>query len=506
MSPTRQSPSVKETQPAKKAASKKAATSRIYKSQKHPNAVPKRGQPTSAARLVASPYIKFGWHKPLTGETKDVITRVAPIADSMYMLQIDQTRPIETMSLRNGLYWEHRQLLDLSVLSTPGIDHLELFPIDNDEFLDTLARMGNRPTSCEGWISIHYFFNAIRSREFLVLPVQIDEVWITIIARFQRKANADVNKTSSSKSFADMEITDLAIVDPLVDGREERRTLVHSRFERLLIEGLIESSLNIKIRDFAVPNIGVNSSSQSCIFQTGLIAYAISREFIRRLKVLQYRQQSGSGNVCKEFLWAPFEEDYNFSNYRQNLLAACAHQCVEGSGFKTRVALEVPSADSNYDRSLLGGNDTDILRNDEKWNVFQTETHTHVVGIGGANTLGESTCNKTVAPVADMGDYTSRLIIGKPMSPSSVTPDATDYEAKLIKGIPMPPPTCKLSGLADTQPVVRAPSPTIGSACTKSESLKRSLDDVDDDYDDEEGVEVPSPKRTKIESVADDNE
>ncbi|KAI0908049.1 hypothetical protein F4823DRAFT_518232 [Ustulina deusta] len=369
-----------EKKPAEKKGKEKKATDKI---RKNPNRIKKRGQPTSAARLISSPYIKFGWHKPLLSQVKEVVQGVSSIADSMYMLQIERERPIESLSLRNGLFWEHRQLVRQSVLSTPAVDHLDLFPDDDELFQDTLQKIGKKVRENEKAFGLHYLFGSIRSREFLLLPVEIDGNWITIIARIQRKAELDLDQALDD--YADMEITDFAFVDPLPEGRESRQTLVHARFFKILEEGCIEPAANLTDRKLAVPDIDLEESSDHR-WQTGLIAYAISREFIRRLKMLQYRQDLGdcssSSDDC-DFLWAPFEEHYNFDAYRQSLMAACAHQCIEGSAYKARLALEVPSDDSNYHRELLGrgAGETDYLAVDEKFEVFQSETHTHAVEI-----------------------------------------------------------------------------------------------------------------------------
>lgn len=451
--------------PVEKKIANKKVTAKVQKSVKLPNPNARRSQPAAAARLIASPYIRFNWHQPLSGETKDVIQRVSSIADSMYMLQMDRTRPIEALSLRNGLFWERRQLLDPEILCTPGIDHLELFPTDNDTFRETLIRMAKRPTENKQ-LSLHYLFGAIRSREFLLMPVQIKDVWITIIGRIQRKENVELDR--SIDSHADMELTNIAFVDPLLEGREERHTLVLSRLEQILAQGCIESSLDIKIRNFAVPDIRDDGSK----WQTGLVAYAISREFIRRLKVLQHRQ-AREEETCQDFLWAPFEEDYNFDAYRQNLLSACGHHCVEGSGYRSRIALEVPSEDSMYDRSLLGADDN-ILAADDKWSIFQSQTHTHIIN-PYVNAISEGRTPDT-QPEATSPATSPR---------SNSTPDRARAPVADMGPIPI-------------GPIISECSPTPSTSGSESGSRKRSCPD-----DEDEAPEIPSPKRVKVEAAED---
>ncbi|KAI0419600.1 hypothetical protein F5X98DRAFT_67972 [Xylaria grammica] len=352
------------------------------KIRKTPNPNQKRGQPTAAARLMSSPYIKFGWHKPLSGEVKEAIQAVSSIADSMYMLQLERNRPIESLSLRNGIFWEHRQLKNKMLVSTPSVDHLDLFPVEEEAFEDSLRKIAPKRDGLSNFAA-HYLFAVIRSREFLVLPVEIEGCWTTIIARFQPKQNPSFQ--GSEVDYVDMEITDVAIVDALpAEVRDSRVELITARLRRILEVGCIEWPEDINCREITVPEI--EEATLPPKWQTGLIAYAVSREFLRRLKVLQYRrdqQESPDSDVDREFLWAPFEEHHNFDAYRQALMAACAHQCIEGSGYTVRLALEVPSEDSNYHcenlRPLAG--EANCLASDEKWDIFEEKTHTHAIHI-----------------------------------------------------------------------------------------------------------------------------
>ncbi|KAF2967562.1 hypothetical protein GQX73_g5967 [Xylaria multiplex] len=336
------------------------------KGRKQLNSTQKRGQPASAARLVSSPYIKFGWHKPLNGEVKEAIQGVASIADSMYMLQIERERPIESLSLNNGLFWEHRQLKNKMMVSTPAIDHLGLFSEEDDMFQETLRKIAKFDYSPDGF-RLHYLFSSLRSREFLVLPIQINTSWVTLIARFQQK-----EKAITGAQHFDMEITDIAVIDP-IPPQEAREKLILTRLRLVLAEGCIDWPADVNHRKIAVPEAESD-------WQTGLISYAISREFLRRLKVLQFRQKH-DGSVCREFLWAPFEEHYNFDAYRQSLMSACAHQCIEGSAYQVRLALEVPSEDSNYHREKLCcfKGERNYLANDEKWDIFERNTHLDIL-------------------------------------------------------------------------------------------------------------------------------
>ncbi|KAI1189178.1 hypothetical protein F5B17DRAFT_218752 [Nemania serpens] len=380
----------KEKRAAEKKTPAKKVTIKVVR--KNPNPNQKRGQPTAAARVISSPYIKFGWHRPLSGEVKAAVQRVSSMADSMYMLQMERERPIESLSLRNGLFWEQRQLINNDkTVSTPAIDHIDLFPHDDSSFEDTLHKIGKQWLAAHYSYSLHYIFNKMRLREFLLLPVEVDGHWVTVIARMRQKLDVmisppDFDWEQGPVEYADREVTDLAIVDPLPSSRDKRRDLIRSRLVPILAQGCIELSTEVTFRDIAVPNIGRTVNHR---WKAGLVAYAISREFLRRLKVLQWRRDQGVSE--SDFLWAPFEEHYNFDVYRQNLTSACAHQCIEMSSFQVRMALDVPSEDSNFHPGSLSHIADDyFFQQDEKWEVFQSPTHTFNVFVGTGPSRGDS--------------------------------------------------------------------------------------------------------------------
>lgn len=296
----------------------------------------------------------------------------------MYMLQIERERPIESMPLRNGIFWEQRQLVKDKIVSSPAIDHIDLFPHDVASFQDTLEKLGKRWIGVNCGYSLHYLFAKMRLREFLLLPVEIDSHWLTVIARMRPKLQAtippaDCDWDLGPLEYTDREVTDLAIVDPLPNDQESRRDLIRRRLVSILAQGCIELSTEVNVRDIAVPDIDCTTSHR---WKTGLVSYAISREFLRRLKTLQWRRDQGVSDSDGDFLWAPFEEHYNFDAYRQNLMSACAHQCIEMSNFRVRMALDVASDESNYDpKNLSHIKDESYFEQDEKWEVFQSPTH-----------------------------------------------------------------------------------------------------------------------------------
>ncbi|KAI0111168.1 hypothetical protein GGR51DRAFT_67847 [Nemania sp. FL0031] len=483
------------------------------RARKNPNPNQKRGQPTAAARLISSPYIKFGWHKPLSGEVKEAVQRVSSMADSMYMLQIERERPIESLSIRNGLFWEQRQLVNDSMVSTPAVDHIDLFPDDDALFQETLRKIGKHFMD-DNTFAMHYLFSKMRTREFLILPVEVHGYWVTVIAQMRRKTG-DFLKTGLVEDL-DREVTNLAIIDPVLTNREYRRTLITSRLTSILCEGCIElSDTNTASRDIAV--LEINGEEDGRVsdpkWKTGLVAYAISREFLRRLKTLQWRRDHGVSSNEEDLLWAPFEEHYNFDAYRQSLMAACAYQTIEMSGYQVRLALEVPSEDSNYQhKSLSHINNSSFFERDEKWEVFQSPTHTFIVRLGVEP-------RPEARPRLSSPNYT-------PMSPPFVPLYAAAYDAETtpreasFHGNPLreahseqnaPVAPMEQHNLSPIPGLSLVNSPesmhaSLPADVVKQEydepTLKRHLPD-DDDYDEDMEVDAdedqPASKKLKIE-------
>ncbi|KAI1124325.1 hypothetical protein F5Y10DRAFT_285158 [Nemania abortiva] len=483
----------------KKSVEKKAPEKKI---RKNPNPNQKRGQPTAAARLISSPYIKFGWHKPLSGEVKEAVQRVSSMADSMYMLQMDKEREIESLSLRNGLFWEQRQLANESMVSMPSADHIDLFPEEEDAFEDTLRKIGKLPLDNGQGFVLHYLFSKLRTREFLVLPVDFDGYWVTVIARMREKPGAARNL--DIEKFCDREVSDLAIVDPVLS--ESRRHLVIRRLTSILAEGCIELPAEVTRRHIEVPPI-----QNSYRWQTGLIAYAVSREFLRRLKTLEWRRGLAM-HSSEDFLWVSFQENYNFEAYRQSLMAACAFQCIEMSGYQARLALEVPSEDSNYQPSSLSHiRDDSFYKRDEKWEVFQSPTHTFTVSMSQESRPPPPSPPSPNVPICTMPPSPSdKLVCEFPPPPGfDVGVRATcelvpSLDANTGEQNAPDAPMEDIPGLSQVYYSPASPTP-LPAAEVKQEydepSLKRPLPDDDGDYEDEDEAEedLPSAKRPKIE-------
>ncbi|KAI1505974.1 hypothetical protein F5X99DRAFT_404520 [Biscogniauxia marginata] len=301
----------------------------------------KASQPTSGARAVTSQWVDYGWSIPLSKETNEMVKKILVDANSMYVLQIKRDRPVDAFSIRNALFWEHRKLPNQRIVSTPETDHFGFFSSLENEFAQGMKEIERVYSDDYESVRMHKFFETIREREFLVWPIEIDKgVWTTLILRIQPKRPDAADANQTAKTFYDREVTDISIIDLWEEGRQTRRAMILQRLPEILVQGSIKLARDIKVRMFHMNDVSND-------WKTGYVAYAISSEFLRRLKILTWRREIHHTQDM-DFVWGEFEERYNIDLYRQSMMAACAHQCIEKSEYRVRMCLEVPSDGSQY--------------------------------------------------------------------------------------------------------------------------------------------------------------
>ncbi|KAI1077760.1 hypothetical protein F5B20DRAFT_550295 [Whalleya microplaca] len=303
--------------------------------------------PTCAARVIRNRWLEYGWGAALTPETNRVVNHVKGAAEAMYSLQLSRDRAVDAASIRHALFWEHRQLTHQRIVSTPAIDFLGLFARDHQAFDGAIVKIHRSIFDDFESVQIHPLFEGIRDREYTVWPIDVDGSWVTVILRVQQKPPS-VQKGENADDrhlYFDREVTEVAIIDPLPKDRDRRRTFINRRLAKILAEGSIDMP-----REAAVRSIGVEDTENE--WETGYIVYAVVREFFRRLKVLLYRRQF-MPDTRTDILWTGFEEHYNIDSYRESLMAACAHQTIEKSGYLIRMALEVPSEKAKHNPNAL---------------------------------------------------------------------------------------------------------------------------------------------------------
>ncbi|KAI1651079.1 uncharacterized protein F4817DRAFT_326671 [Daldinia loculata] len=294
---------------------------------------------TSAARLISNPNFKSGWGAVLTPKTNEVIRSVKKEADGMYRLQTARDRPISATSIYTALFWEARNFRKPSIVFTPAVDdELQLFSEEGKGFDKARKEIRRMASDNINDASFHPLFKSMRNCRFTLWPIHlpVQDVWVTVILQI---GGISTNFQESPNRF-DREVVACAIVDPLPNDRDDRRHFVKERLAEILEDGCIYLPDNAMVESFTTEDVHE-------AWATGHVAYAVCREFIRRLRVLNYQEDCGHA-VNTGLLWTGLEEHHDIDSYRESMMAACAHRTIRNSGYHVRMALEVPSEKSNY--------------------------------------------------------------------------------------------------------------------------------------------------------------
>ncbi|OTA96837.1 hypothetical protein M434DRAFT_27453 [Hypoxylon sp. CO27-5] len=300
-------------------------------------------QPTCAARVISSKFVQNGWSATLSKETNEMVSRVKQDAEGMYQLELSRDRPISSTSMRSAIFWEHRHLIQQKIISTPAIDdelELELFSEPREKIQSRTGFQHIKKQLCDEVIKMHPIFEPIREREFTLWNARVEGAWVTLFFRVE----SIPMQSLGDNEFFDRKVTRMAIIDSLPEARDVRRKLLEKRLPVILAQGCIYLTTT------SIETFEIEPTTHK--WSTGLVAYAISREIFRRLKVLLHRRQS-QVDLPIDFLWAKFEENYDIDVYRQQMLAACAHRTIENTNYNVRISLDVPSDKANHIASAL---------------------------------------------------------------------------------------------------------------------------------------------------------
>ncbi|KAI1803965.1 hypothetical protein F4811DRAFT_307295 [Daldinia bambusicola] len=299
---------------------------------------------TSAGRLVANPDFKSGWGAVLTPDINEVVRSVRKEAGATYRLQAARDEPISAASMYTALFWEARNFRNSLTVFTPAItDELKLFAREDEVYGTARAVIRKKASENISDTKFHPLLKSIRDSKFTLWPVRLplENIWVTIILQL----GGIPEDSQESPLCYDRDVVACAIVDPYPSAREVRRNFVKERLSEILEEGCIRFNDSAVMGSFTTEDVRET-------WATGHVAYAVCREFIRRLNVLKYQEDCGH-SVSTFLLWTPFEQHHDVDSYRESIMAACAHRTIQNSNYLIRMALEVPSKKSNHEPGRL---------------------------------------------------------------------------------------------------------------------------------------------------------
>ncbi|KAI1472627.1 uncharacterized protein F4812DRAFT_19715 [Daldinia caldariorum] len=302
---------------------------------------------TSAGRLVADPDFKSGWGAVLTPEINEVVRSVRKEAGATYRLQTARDEPITVASMYTALFWEARNFRNSSTVFIPAItEEFKLFAEEDEVFDASRAVIRKKASENIRDTEFHPLLKSIRDSKFTLWPVRLplEDIWVTIALQLGGISEGSKGSQGSPLHY-DREVVACAIIDPYPSARDDRRNFVKKRLAEILGEGCIRFNDGVVMGTFTTEDI-------SKLWETGHVAYAICREFIRRLNVLKYQEDCGH-SVSTSLLWSPFEQHHDVDSYRESIMAACAHRTIQNSNYLVRMALEVPSKKSNHEPGRL---------------------------------------------------------------------------------------------------------------------------------------------------------
>ena len=341
--------------------------------------------PVAASRVIKNSLYGTGWSGKLSVEEKQMATGFLDDAAAMCSLQINRDRDVSPPSLHNAIFWEHHQLSDQTIVSTPALTweqhqvfndqkivtgiiySVPFFSTDKETWKDAVQQVSKQGEGRSTTVEIHDLFRNIRDREFTIWPVLVDGFWVTIIMRVEPMETPEFQPGNSTNYYYDRKVSTLAVLDPVYEGREDRHTLVCRRLRHLLSHGAIQFTADSIISTLTCDQVAWQ-------WETGYMSYAVSREFLRRLKVLIHRREreaSGEPGSASEraLLWAPIEESPRIDGYRESLVGACSNYVIESSGYRIRSALEVPSSAAGHSPEKLRPDNDDAPIADEKIDI-----------------------------------------------------------------------------------------------------------------------------------------
>ena len=319
-----------------------------------------------------------------------VIPSVSRAVVALEKIQNTRGDSFDIHALRLAVWNEHRQLPSIDMLSTPAADSLDLFTRDEDAATRTLD--GLRPIYGQNRrVTLHPLFSWIVDREFTLWNVAVDGRFVTVFFRIQsvpHRGNfnfpaegefpVDGNGDPVDINHVYREVTDIVIIDPMDEPEDilvERFIFVRARIQAILERGSIEFPLAVEEQFIGQTTLCTQAA------HSGYWAWGISRELIRRLKVVGQQRRPGPpagilGTENPPILWQDIDFAFTMTidELRESLIAGVACRARAMSNYRLFIGLLAPGTNSTYDHTVvMGPPDINRMWPDEQLTGFDND-------------------------------------------------------------------------------------------------------------------------------------
>ena len=319
-----------------------------------------------------------------------VIPSVSRAVVALEKIQNTRGDSFDIHALRLAVWNEHRQLPSIDMLSTPAADSLDLFTRDEDAA--TRALDGLRPIYGQNRrVTLHPLFSWIVDREFTLWNIAVDGRFVTVFFRIQsvpHRGNfnfpaegefpVDGNGDPVDINHVYREVTDIVIIDPMDEPEDilvERFIFVRARIQAILERGSIEFPLAVEEQFIGQTTLCTQAA------HSGYWAWGISREIIRRLKVVGQQRRPGPpagilGTENPPILWQDIDFAFTMTidELRESLIAGVACRARAMSNYRLFIGLLAPGTNSTYDHTVvMGPPDINRMWPDEQLTGFDND-------------------------------------------------------------------------------------------------------------------------------------
>ena len=319
-----------------------------------------------------------------------VIPSVSRAVVALEKIQNTRGDSFDIHALRLAVWNEHRQLPSIDMLSTPAADSLDLFTRDEDAA--TRALDGLRPIYGQNRrVTLHPLFSWIVDREFTLWNIAVDGRFVTVFFRIQsvpHRGNfnfpaegefpVDGNGDPVDINHVYREVTDIVIIDPMDEPEDilvERFIFVRARIQAILERGSIEFPLAVEEQFIGQTTLCTQAA------HSGYWAWGISRELIRRLKVVGQQRRPGPpagilGTENPPILWQDIDFAFTMTidELRESLIAGVACRARAMSNYRLFIGLLAPGTNSTYDHTVvMGPPDINRMWPDEQLTGFDND-------------------------------------------------------------------------------------------------------------------------------------